>query len=359
MVSRHEARRRVVLSSSMPHDERYDQGLRRLEAFGPECMNGFSNHGSMAIEALANLGRSECIDGYLQRYIPGLAPAGKEMPPISASEVDTSLGKAPFARWLATFRRELDRAPLEEVVRVWTPKLIPGCAAAAFHGPLMALHALRALESGHTEPRLEAFARGLAYWAATYLPLPGSPSHSQDGVPLHELIATIPVADGPKPGAIDAAIVHRTKDNAEFAQLVSRPRAIESDGIAVLTEAGARALLAYPGGTVIFTHTVTGPAAFRTLSRWLDPGAMETAIDYLWRATAAILATFSGPEPLPTSVEALSSPVDAAALVRSAIGTGDEHAIKLVEAALGEYATTDRSVCLQAAQVATRQLGAD
>lgn len=339
------------------HDGRYDEALEHLQAYSPECFNGFVNHAAMAIEALAVLGLGDEIAPFVAAYesrLPRAAPIGQ---PLSADEQRSALGNAPsFPRWQAMFRDLLASQPARDVLATWLPILAPGCFASAFHGVLMAAHALRALEDGVNPVRMAELVRGLAYWAATYQPLPGAPRHAVDGAPLASLIASVPVGSGPSGGAIDAGVDRATRGNAAFAELVSRSRAIEPDPVATVVSAGARAVLAHPDVPIIFVHAVTGPVAFRTFARWVDETALQRAIDYLWQAAAGMFLTFTR-TPL-AGVKAEGPVPDRQRLIDAALSTRDEHAIKVVEAAMREHAISGDDIVLHAAEFACHRIRA-
>jgi hypothetical protein len=336
------------------HDSRYDEGLLRLQAYGPECLNGFTNHAPMAIECLARLGLGDEIGPFLREYEPLLGPAPPDGTPFRGDPRARLGVGSDYPSWLVTFRRELEQADVREVIARWMPLLAPGCMAAAFHGPLMTIHALRGLESNITQPRTEALARGLAYWAATFQPLPGSPCHAEDGMPLSQLLADVPVRSIPAPfGAIDAAVRARTEGDLALASLVGRPRVKERDPIAPLAAAGAEALDSHPERTIVFVHAVTGPVAFRTLARWLPPEPFERAVDFLWQAVACLFATYARRR---DAVAAPEGTVDEKRLLTAALAAHDAHAIKIADAALVEFAATGDARAIHAAQRACARL---
>jgi hypothetical protein len=228
--------------------------------------------------------------------------------------------------------------------------------AAAFHGVLMTTHALRGLESEVNPVRLAELTRGLAYWAATYQPLPGAPRQAEQGEALTLLLGAVPLGAGPSPGAIDAGVARRTRGDAAFAELVSRPRAVEADAVAPLAAAGARALLAHPDLPIVFVHAITGPVAFRTLRRWVDAALVERSIDYLWQAVAGLFVTFTR---TPMVQAAAPGPVpDRRRLIESALDSRDEHAIKVVEAALVEESISGGGLVACAAEFACHRIRA-
>lgn len=347
----------MITDSLGAHDARYDEAIAHLHLYGPECFNGFANHAPMAVEALAVLGLHDEIMPFVRAYevnLPQSPPIGE---PLAEAERMDALGKAQlFPRWQATFRDLLAAAPARTVVERWVPILAPGCFAAAFHGVLMTAHVLRALGSAVNEVRIAELARGLAYWASTYQPLPGTPSHAEGGEPLARLIEAVPVGSGPNGGSIDAGVAMKTRDNAPFAALVSRPRAIEPDPVATVASAGARALLTHPDVPIVFVHAITGPVAFRTLADWIAPADVPRAIDYLWQAVAGMFTTFTR-TPL-AGVKGEGPAPDRRRLIEAALASRDEHAIKVIEAAMREHAISGDDTLLHAAEFGCQQIKA-
>jgi Questin oxidase-like len=337
------------------HDGTYDEALAYLHAFGPECHNGFVNHAPMAVEALASLGLRSEIMRFVRAYearVPRAPAAGEPLPRESWAG---SLGNARlYPRWLATFQRLLAEQPLRDVIAEWLFRLAPGCLAAAFHGPIMTMSAIRALEHGVNDVRMHELARGLGYWAATYQPVEGAPRHLADGEPLRSLLRRVPVGTGSQLGAIDAGVHARTHGNQEFAALVSTPRALEADAVGTIVVAGARATLTHPAVPIVFIHAITGPVAFRVFRRWLDSARFEVAVDFLWQAIAGLNATFTR---VPIGDGKTERPVPSRErLIEAALATRDEHAIKVVEAALHENAVSGNEVVLQAAEFACERI---
>jgi hypothetical protein len=99
---------------------------------------------------------------------------------------------------------------------------------------------------------------------------------------------------------------------------------------------------------IVFVHGVTSAAALRSLVPHLDPAAAREAIRYAWQAGAALYATFGS---APAVAGEIEPPRETAIeLVEHAIAHGDEHAIKLTEACLGEHARRASPAYLAAAR---------
>jgi len=165
-----------------------DEGLSRLAATGPEYRGGLSNHGPMAAEALVRLGRADAVEPWLDGYLKRLDGPPRPADRITDATWRDALGQLNrVADWEVYLRAELAQEPWRDVLARWWPRLLPGVAAAATHGVIRTSHAARSLaaagEAGDAERRDE-LARGLAYWAASYLELPGaSPTGGQLDLP--------------------------------------------------------------------------------------------------------------------------------------------------------------------------------
>ena len=75
---------------------------------------------------------------------------------------------------LDLFDRLLAEEPWNDVLVRWWPRLLPGAAASATHGLIRTGHAVRALLESPTDARMGELAQALGYWAARWLPVPGS-----------------------------------------------------------------------------------------------------------------------------------------------------------------------------------------
>jgi hypothetical protein len=94
-------------------------------------------------------------------------------------------------------------------------------------------------------------------------------------------------------------------------------------------------------------HTVTAPMAVELLLPWLAQEDHDAALGYAWQAVASIHVAYDidrqgnigSDDPTPTDDE----------LIDRALHSGDEHAIKLMEAALRCHARTGEPDLLRAA----------
>lgn len=300
----------------------------------------------MAGEALVRLARGDDeVRRWTERYARRLEPLDRSSPdPIEVWR--EALGKpARFADWLQLFDRALADGEWEQVVGAWAVRLLPGVMSSALHGVIRTAHAARMLAASDTAPRRHELAQGLAYWAARYQALPGTP-RPQGALPLDDASRAVPRLPAPGRGLIFDAV--RALDDEEgFAEAVDglAPPADPRSGLDELIEHGARLYLANADReAIVFVHAVTGPAAVRELIGLLDQPAAADAHRYAWQAVAALVATYARDAP-PVAAEA---PPDLTAAIERACEGGDEHAIKLAEVCVSEFSRTKDDVFLRA-----------
>jgi len=341
-----------------------DEGLSRLAATGPEFRGGLSNHGPMAAEAMVRLGRAAAVERWLDGYLKRLEDAPRPGDRITDETWRDALGKqGRVADWEVYLRAQLAREPWRDVLARWWPRLLPGVAAASTHGIIRTSHAARSLASagpaGDAERSAE-LARGLAYWAAAYVVLPGGarPSGTLDPAAA---ITALPVLDEPDPGGL---ITTRLIDGLPRlpglagALAALRPPADAGSDLRDLAGEFTKVFLGYGRGQPIaFLHAVTAPVAAYSVLPLLPRELAGPTYDALWQVGAGLYAVHAGgvtPEPLPTA-----SPLAPDDLADMAVATGDEHAIKLTEACLRLHAETTDPVFLHAAARVSDLLGRD
>jgi hypothetical protein len=336
-----------------------DESLARLAATGPEFGGGLSNHGPMAAEAMIRLGRPDDVEPWLGRYLRRLEEPPRATDRVTDATWRDALGaQRRVADWELYLRDQLAGQPWQQVLARWWPRLVPGLAANATHGIIRTSHAARSLAASESGERLDELARGLAYWAAGYLELPGAPG-SRGGRDLDAAISGLPVAAGPvTPGPFTARIRAGLATEPRFPAAVAalRPPADVPADLLRLATAFARIFLVYGRRQpVAFVHAVTAPAAARSVLGLLPAGLARPSYDALWQAAAALYSTFAAdavPEPVPAA-----APPAPDVLADRAVGTGDVHAIKLTEACLRLHAESPAPVLLHAAARACQLLG--
>lgn len=340
-----------------------DDALTVFAATAPRYGSlGLANHGPMAAEALAHLGREDAIADWVEHYRRRLEPASPPADrPLSEAEWPDALGReGRFGEWLALFEREVADRPPVAVVGEWAPRLFPGTVGAATHGLIRTAHAVRALAAADTPPRRLELATGLAFWASTYEELPGPPLLiGSEDVP--DALADLPYLDEDAPRQLLISdMVAQVGDIAdEFEQAVASLG--WSGGAVELLDAlawgGSLAYLrnADGGGAIGLLHSVTAPMACELILPWLPVEDRDAALGYVWQAAAALHVAYDvdRKSELP-EYETLS----ADALVDRALASRDEHAIKLTEAALRSFGRSgDRELLWAAADAGTRFAG--
>jgi hypothetical protein len=180
-------------------------------------------------------------------------------------------------------------------------------------------------------------ARGLAYWACTYRPLPGNPDrHGRFGV--DEALRHLPRVDpGKQKGPLGAGL----NDLPGFTSAVeSLAAATDAEkAISRHTAAFARVLIPHPEVPPIpLVHTITAPTAMQNLLPYIPRDLGSRFYGYLWQVSAAVAAIFAAPaKPSAETDPGISEPtLQPDELVHRAIEHGDEHTIKITEACLRE-----------------------
>jgi hypothetical protein len=340
--------------------EALDHALTVLAATAPSYgSNGLANHGPMVAEVLAHLGRHDAIPGWVDHYRRRLDDAPPPARALTEEEWPAALGQADrFPAWLALFEREIADRPVAAVVGEWAPRLLPGSVGAATHGLIRTGHALRGLGVADTPPRRLEVASGLAFWASNYEELPGPPLLiGHEGVA--DALADLPYLsdDAPQAVLISARVAAVADIADEFEQAVASLGWTGGalDLLDQLARGGATAYLrnADGGGAIGLLHAVTSPLACELVLPWLAEEDRDAALGYVWQAAAALHVAYDIDRNTPAPVDA---PPTAETLVDRALASGDEHAIKLTEAALRSFERTGDAALLLAAADACKRL---
>src|SRR5262249_10101386 len=140
-----------------------DEALDRLRGSGMEMVGGMPNHGPMAVEALAVLGRGDMAADWAERYRRELGTMTKPVSPLTGETWRQALGAIDrTGDWVVYLRDQLAEAPWQSVFAEWISRLLPGAITAGTHGLIRTAHAMRALEDGETELRIEELGASLA-----------------------------------------------------------------------------------------------------------------------------------------------------------------------------------------------------
>ncbi|OZM75382.1 questin oxidase family protein [Pseudonocardia sp. MH-G8] len=319
--------------------------LDRLHDTGPEFDDFLANHGPMAAEALIRLGGSDAVARWVDHYLPRLGPAPAVVRGISDTDWQEHLGDVRLAGdWTTYLRRQARDLPWHDLLLRWWPRLLPGMAASATHGVIRTAHAVRSLRAAGDEPDtllVDELVHGLALWAARYQTLPGDPRPKG---PLDAVTATsrLPRLDpavpseGPGIGGRLQSL-HHLPHLADGLDAWNAP-SVPDQALDELVGAASRVLAARSDMPIAFCHAVTAPAAVRLVLPALPAHLQEASVAASWQVVGGIVAAFASPRLPAESTPAVGDaapPVDE--LAARAIEHGDEHVIKLTEAAMREF----------------------
>jgi hypothetical protein len=330
--------------------------LERLRDTGPE-FNGFlANHGPMAAEALIRIGGADAVPSWVDGYRPRLDAAPAVVRGIGDGDWPEHLGdERLFGDWIAYLRLQAAGMPWRELLLRWWPRLLPGLAASATHGVIRTAHAVRSLRAAGDPPHpllVDELAQGLGFWAARYQTLPGRPrlDGSFDAVTatgrLPRLDPAVP-SDGPGVAGRLRALTH--VDGLAEALDGWGPVADAERALDELIGAAARVLAARSDAPIAFCHAVTAPAAVRLVLPELPAPLRHASVAAGWQAVGGIVAAFAAPPDPAESAAAELDPPNPGQLAARAIEHGDEHVIKLTEAAVREFDRTGEVTLLVAA----------
>ena len=339
-------------------DDTLLDALDRLKGTGAEFHGFLANHGPMAAEALIRLGASEEVPGWVDRYRTVLDDAPVARGHIAAEDWRDHVGDVRLlAEWTQLMRREVADGPWREVLVRWWPRLLPGMAASATHGVIRTAHAVRSARlagDGVPDGILDELAQGLAFWAARYQPLPGDPGLS-GGLSAVDAVAALPRLDPDEPAAgpgIAGRLVSliRLRPLPDALDRWGAPAGVD-EALDALIAAAARVLVARDDTPIAFCHAVTAPAAVRLVAPELPASLQAATVAASWQVVGSIVAAFAAPRLPSESDPAHVDPEPLlATLTADAVAHGDEHVIKLTEAALREYARTEDATLLLAAR---------
>ena len=331
----------------------FDEALERLRGTGSEVAGGPApNHGPMAAEALAAMGCDDVVVAWADRYRLQLDAIPPSRSPVTAENWAPALGAIDrFGDWVAFFRAQLAEAPWQVVFGEWIGRLLPATPSAGAHGLIRTAHALRALADAETSLRVEELGVALAYWAAYYRKLPGTPRLTGT-LDLGDALLRMPLflSGQARPGMPRQVYLRVMQAHgAEFSQAVdsaAEPESVE-DALSTLTEAGARMYLANAARQpLVLLHTVTAPAALRLMLPHLPAGLHKTALAYVWQNVAATAAAYGDQTP---SEDHDLAPQEPSAIIERSIATDDPHALKFAEACIREHRRNPQPSYLAAA----------
>ncbi|MEH1164786.1 questin oxidase family protein [Micromonospora sp. CPCC 205539] len=338
-----------------------DEAYERLHHTGPEYHGWLSNHGPMAVEALARHGHQQRVHRWLDDYLGRLDELPRGLRPID--DWRAALGDAKRAGdWLAYFDRQLREHAWRDVLNVWWPRLLPGIAAGATHGVIRVGHAVRALEPADGSPqRLTELGQALGYWAARWQPVPGTerlldlthvPTGADlpAGVDVVTALAGVPRIDDQSGGIRDRFGRLPGVPRWEQALAALRPARTPAEAERGLGSLVHRAGLDYlrfgHAEPVMLVHAVTAPTAvLRTLPA-LDRALWAPSLTAAWAATAAVTSVYAPTHEVAPPTVPAATPAEVFA---RAARHGDAHVVKLADAVLDAHRATGDDRLLAAA----------
>lgn len=296
--------------------------LQRLLAdgaqLGPEYGDGLSSHLPMALVALHRLGAGEArLQAFATRYGSRLPPAPPAQPWPSGDDWTGRFGD--FSSWpvyRSLFTDWLEAEGGEAVLQQVLPRLMPGCAAMAFHGAIRLAYAVQA-------GLVSEVADSLAYWACRYLPLGALPERPGRVADPQPLLRRLRAGVSTRP-----LIAHRMADAARSPALHAEIARLAIDG-QTLQRLARLSAQAYAGsGNFTALHLLTACHAMRVLQVFVDEPL--PALRWFWQAwaTGVVAAKLRALPPAPLLPWSRIVPV--------ALASNDEHLIKLVDSCRAE-----------------------
>lgn len=280
----------------------------------PETREHLTSHLPMALHALQALGAPPArLREFHARHAGRLPVVAPVAPPTGDwRALRGTEGAYPALR--AGFQRALERDGADAVLRSALPDLLPGVAAAAFHGVIRTAHAVQA---GHQAE----LAAALAYWAWRWQPL--APPQAGEPLPFDTW------ADRLVTGAIGwhhsgrliAERMAGATESALYRELAGR---MAPGPLAPLAAFAA----ARYAETLNFTllHMVTALRALRVLAPWAGDVAQAPVLAHA--VTAAYLAARVPAHTERPAARHAGWPQ----VVAAAVASDDDHVIKLVHA---------------------------
>jgi len=310
--------------------------LAEMPLWGSEFARTFANHAPMVLCALAEIGGSPAqmrrfFDFY--RGYKQLSPAPAPVGPLGEDDWRAMIGvreREPDLR--VFFAGEVARLGIDGALRRYLPVLAPGVAASAFH-------ALMRTAYGVLRGNDQDIAIALAYWVATYLPLPlatGADPMTDDPAEVLRRTAEIePLRDL----KLHDLLWQNIRDAAAvpgFAPVVDW-LAIGPDTMARMAAAAIRLFAATQHFAAL--HVVTGLHWIRLISPHCDFATHEKLLRVFWQAIAALMREMDFPQmPAEETVKGwreLAAP-DWSEIHAAAAESYDEHDISLAFSASEE-----------------------
>lgn len=305
---------------SVAHNATLLHWLDAGAGYDAEYSDGLSSHLPMAAMALHRLGAPpQRLHAWAEAYATRLQPAPNPQDWPSGDAWAAHLGRrGAWPMYRSLFTQWLQQEGAGDVLEAVLPRLIEGCAGAAFHGLIRTAYAM---QSAHRQELADA----LAHWAATWLALDApmaAPSDGCDSDPA-AVLRRLPLPPLPVAGRLIAERVAVVAAWPGFGDAAAQLR-VDDKTLERLAR-GAAELYAASGNFTVL-HLLTSAHALRVVLPVLDdPQARLAAVAAYWRAFAAAWAASSarsqGAAPLQPW----------ARIVATAVAADDDHSAKLVD----------------------------
>ncbi|MBP1860331.1 questin oxidase family protein [Rhizobium herbae] len=276
--------------------ENASEGLETLLAgmpgWGSEFSHTFANHAPMVLVALDRIGGAPSqLRRFFNHYRDAkqLLPFAQPLKRLDSKSWKTVIGtreREPDLRHF--FAGELARLGIHEALQLYLPDLADGIAASAFHALMRTAYGV--LRSDETDVAI-----ALAYWAATYLPLPeaqGTPPVTRDPAEVLALTAAIGPLHGMKLHDLLWQNIRDASNVPEFSPVVDwldiGPDTMEKMAATALSIFAATQHFAA-------LHIITGLHWIRLLKPHCDEATLHRMLRVFWQGIAALMGELGFP----------------------------------------------------------------
>ena len=310
----------------------------------PEFRDQLTNHLPMALHALHCLGASpqrmqDFYAGYSQRFQDRPVPAAAAMAnPHTVDWLALRGQEDAYPVLLAYFNDLVVRKGVHGSLQQSLPHLMPGVAAAAFHGAIRTAHAVQASHR-------EELAAALAYWAWRWQPLEAPPApDAKLGLDVWSQRLVQESLGWRSNGPLISIRMAHASQSSTHAALAGALAPAESLATRIRQFAALAVdrYVASPNFTVL--HIVTGLRALRMLLPWIEDSVQTQAL-----LAHNVVAAYMAAQVKPLDTPPLATPHAWDTVIAAAISSDDDHVVKLVHACREEAAVYGEGNYLRAA----------
>jgi len=318
----------------VPERHGIDRIMPEMAAYGSEFARTYANHAPMVLVALDRLGGSEQrlyeFFAFYRDY-KQLLPFVPEVAPVDGSNWEATIGQREREADLRHFfSGEVNRLGISGALNTYLPRLAPGVGASAFHALMRTCYAILRMDPDET-------ANALAYWTATYLPLPvatGAAPITDDPAEVLARVTAIPELHGLPVLELIWQNIRQFSQMPQFRPVVDwleitpeTPRKMAATALAVFA------------GSMGFCdlHGVTGMHWMRIVMPYVSN--RDVLLRYFWTGFAGAMGEMHFPR-IPSAEELddwrqIKTP-DWTEIKRAAVASNDEHDLSLVFSASEE-----------------------